>query len=134
MTGASGYMVLQGSMFRDLQVFARDAASLLDVPFVSIALNKAPQKAVFVDAAWASEHSDIDVAALDNANAVAQNVPFFACVPVRSDAGETLGTLCCGDSDERDLAEAAISLLKAVAAQVATRIQSEEPAIALAHG
>lgn len=126
-------MIQQGSTNRDLETFARSAALSLNVPFVTIALNAgggdkmhvgnghAP-KAIFVDELWASDHAEIDLAVLDNASAVAQNIPFFACVPIRNDLGETLGTLCCGDSDQRDLNDAEVGALKAVAAQVAAHI------------
>ena len=106
----------------------------MHVPFVTIALNSARDKTLFVDGSWADEHGDIDVAALDNANAVAQNIPFFACVPIRGDAGETVGTLCCGDSDERDLAEDDIGRLKSVAAQVAAHLKGVATAPAFARG
>lgn len=116
-------MEVQRSIDLDLQAFARAAANSLHVPFVTIALKAASHKALFVDHAWADAHADIDVAALDNANAVAQNIPFFACVPIRTDAGETVGTLCCGSSDERDLGDEEIQQLKDVAMQVAARVQ-----------
>lgn len=124
-------MVQQETSNRVLETFAHSAALSLNVPFVTIALNadsgdlangEYAHKAVFVEGSWATAHADIDLAALDNASAVAQRIPFFACVPIRSDAGETLGTLCCGDSDERDLSDTEVSALKAVAAQVAAHI------------
>lgn len=121
-----------GSVDRDLQAFAREAALSLDVPFVTISLDATHDKTLFVDGIWASEHGDIDVAALDNANAVEQNIPFFACVPIRGEEGETVGTLCCGDSDQRDLAEDEIGRLKSVAAQVAARLQAEDASPLLA--
>ncbi len=125
-------MEVQRSIDFDLQAFARTAANSLHVPFATIALKGAAGKALFVDNAWADAHADIDVAALDNANAVAQNIPFFACVPIRTDAGETVGTLCCGSSDERDLGDREIQQLKDVAAQVAMRVQISEPGPAFA--
>ena len=140
-------MTQQESINRDLETFARSAALSLNVPFVTIALtgagdamssenrparNVAAQKAVFVEGSWAADHADIDLAALDNASAVAQNIPFFACVPIRGDAGQTVGTLCCGDSDQRDLSDAEVGMLKSVAAQVAARVQVSEPGSAFA--
>jgi GAF domain-containing protein len=136
-------MTQQETINRDLETFARSAALSLNVPFVTIALNAArdnarrnrstaTSKAVFVEGAWATDHAEIDLAALDNASAVAQQIPFFACVPIRSDAGETLGTLCCGDSDKRDLSNDEVGVLKAVAAQVAAHVgvASAAPAFA----
>ena len=141
-------MTQQESINRDLETFARSAALSLNVPFVTIALtagtgdamsgengparNVAAQKAVFVEGSWAADHADIDLAGLDNASAVAQNIPFFACVPIRGDAGQTVGTLCCGDSDQRDLSDAEVGMLKSVAAQVAARVQVSEPGPAFA--
>ena len=130
--GGIWHMAVQRSIDLDLQAFARIAANTLHVPFATIALKAAAHKALFVDHVWAVAHADIDVAALDNANAVAQNIPFFACVPIRTDAGETVGTLCCGSSDQRDLRDDEIDQLKDVAAQVAARMKVSEPGSAFA--
>jgi GAF domain-containing protein len=116
-----------GSINRELDMLARSAALSLGVPFVTIAFDgDAPvaAKAVFADAAWAAEHGDIDLADLDNASAVAQNIPFYACVPVRNDAGEPVGRVCCGGSEERGLSDAEIGMLKTAAADAALLLKS----------
>jgi GAF domain-containing protein len=128
-------MVQQGSINRDLEALARSAALSLDVPFVTIALYgdaSAAAKAVFADAAWVAEHGDIDLVGLDNASAVAQNIPFYACVPVRNDAGDPVGRVCCGGSEERGLSDAEIGMLKTAAADVAAllKVEGASPAFA----
>jgi GAF domain-containing protein len=133
-------MTQQGSINRDLETLARSAALSLGVPFVTIAVNAEAQHdaavaadAVFADAEWAAEHRDLDLVGLDNASAVAQNLPFYACVPVRNDSGDAVGRVCCGGSEERGLTDAEIGLLKSAAAAVAALLHGKSaPAFARA--
>ncbi len=116
-------MTLQGSIDRDLEAFAHSAANLLNVPFVTIALYGDDRKALFVDQSWADEHPEVDAEALDNpAAAVVKNLPFFAALPIRDTSGVTVGLLSCGGSDERDLSEQDLGVLKDVTAQIAARV------------
>lgn len=111
-------------MDRDLEAFAHSAAHLLSVPFVTIALYGEDRKALFVDRDWAQDHPEVDARALDNpAAAVFENLPFFAALPIRNSSGVTVGLLSCGDSDERDLSDHDLGLLKDVTAQIAARVE-----------
>jgi GAF domain-containing protein len=133
-------MTQQGSINRDLETLARSAALSLGVPFVTIAVNGDAQQdapvtadAVFADAEWAAAHRDLDLVGLDNASAVAQNLPFYACVPVRNDSGDAVGRVCCGGSEERGLTDAEIGMLKSAAAEVAALLHGKSaPAFARA--
>jgi GAF domain-containing protein len=116
---------------RDLESLARTAASTLGVPFVTVAIegdadagNGLAAKAVFTEAGWAQSHGDIDLVGLDNASAVAQNIPFYACVPVRNEAGEAVGRVCCGSGEERGLTDEEIGTLKTTALRVATLLKN----------
>lgn len=134
-----GNMSLQGSINRDLETLARSAALALRVPFVTVAVSGDADadaglaaKAVFADAGWAAAHGEIDLVGLDNASAVAQNIPFYACVPVRNDAGEPVGRVCCGASEERGLSDDEIGTLKGMAAEVAALMKAGSSAPAFA--
>ena len=117
-------MTVQGSIDRDLEAFAHSAANLLSVPFVTIALYGDDRKALFVDSDWAHDHPEVDAGALDNpAAAVFENLPFFAALPIRNSSGVTVGLLSCGGSDERDLTDHDLGLLKDVTAQIAARVE-----------
>lgn len=128
-------MIQPGSINRDLETLARSAALSLGVPFVTVAVNgdtAVAAKAIFADATWIAEHGEIDLSGLDNASAVAQNIPFYACVPVRNDSGEPVGRVCCGASEERGLTDVEIGTLKAVAVKVAALIRGEDASPAFA--
>jgi GAF domain-containing protein len=133
-------MTPHGSINRDLETLAHSAAMSLRVPFFTIAVNAEAQQdaaiaagAVFADSDWAAAHRDLDLVGLDNASAVAQNIPFYACVPVRNDSGEAVGRVCCGGSEERGLTDAELGLLKSAAADVAALLQGKAaPAFARA--
>jgi GAF domain-containing protein len=127
-------MTQAGSINRDLETLARSAAASLGVPFVTIAVNADTcQDAVFADADWAAAHCELDLVGLDNASAVAQNIPFYACVPVRNDAGDAVGRVCCGGSEERGLTDVELGLLKSAAVEVAALVQGKAtPAFARA--
>ena len=118
-------MTLQGSIDRELEAFAHSAARSLNVPFVTIALYGEDRRASFVDRKWADEHPEVDAGELDNpATAVVRNLPFFAALPIRNISGATVGLLSCGGSDERDLSEQDLGLLKDVTAQIAARVET----------
>lgn len=125
-------MEQQKSIDRDLETLARSAALSLGVPFVTVAVGSgvhgnAPfaAKGVFADADWIAEHDDIDLVGLDNASAVARDIPFYACIPVRNDLGESIGRVCCGSSEERGLTDTEIGTLKAAANKVAALFKAE---------
>ncbi len=129
-------MTCQGSIDRDLETLAHSAAELLNVPFVTIMLStENGARGYFIDASWAAEHPEINVAGLNNPNsAVAQDMPFFAAVPIRSNGGANMGSLSCGGSEVRDLSDHELHMLKDIAAQVATRIDVLKAAPAFAQG
>ena len=117
-------MTLHGSIDHDLEALAYSAAHLLKVPFVTIALYGDDRKALFVDRGWAEEHPEVDAGKLDNpAAAMVKNLPFFAALPIRNKAGATVGQLSCGGSDERDLSEQDLGLLKDVTARIAACVE-----------
>jgi GAF domain-containing protein len=125
-------MTQLGSINRDLETLARSAAMSLGVPFVTVTVGGGGDdedaalaaKAVFADAGWAAAHGDIDLVGLDNASAVAQNIPFYACIPVRDEVGEPVGRVCCGASEERGLSDAEMGTLKEMAAEVAALVKT----------
>jgi GAF domain-containing protein len=124
-------MTDMGTINRDLERLARAAALALGVPFVTVAIGDdqlggaaTAAKAVHADLAWVAAHGDIDLVGLDNASAVAQNIPFYACVPVRNALGEPIGRVCCGSSEERDLTDAEIGTLKSMAAEAAELVKN----------
>ena len=117
-------MTLHGSIDHDLEALAYSAAHLLKVPFVTIALYGDDRKALFVDHGWAEAHPEVDAGKLDNpAAAMVKNLPFFAALPIRNKAGATVGQLSCGGSDERDLSEQDLGLLKDVTARIAACVE-----------
>ena len=117
-------MTLHGSIDHDLETLAYSAAHLLKVPFVTIALYGDDRKALFVDRGWAEAHPEVDAGKLDNpAAAMVKNLPFFAALPIRNKAGATVGQLSCGGSDERDLSEQDLGLLKDVTARIAACVE-----------
>ena len=137
--GGTGLMTVEGSINRHLHALAQSAAASLNVPFVTVVVEgqvdaHAPvrAKAVFADAEWAAKHGEIDLVDLDNASAVSQNIPFYACVPVRNDAGDSVGRVCCGGSEERGLTDAEICTLKATAAEVTALFKAGSPIPAFA--
>ena len=116
-------MTFMETIDRDLEAFARSTASLLGVPFVTIALHGEAGRALFVDRRWADEHPKVNATALDNpVAAVVKNLPFFAALPIRAGSGETVGLLSCGGSEARELGERDLGLLKDVTAQIAAHV------------
>lgn len=117
-------MTLQASIDRELEAYAHVAAERLSVPFVTVQLSgEQSANAHFIDAIWVAQHPELDVADLNSPNAaVSQNLPFFACVPIRDTAGQPIGSLCCGGSEARDLDDGELAQLRAIAAQITTNI------------
>lgn len=121
-------MRVEGSIDRKLADYAHAAAQSLHVPFVSIALSDRDGTS-FVDADWAAEHPELDAAGLNGpTSSAAQNLPFFAAVPIRSDAGSALGYISCGDTCDRSLSDDELGLLKSLASNVAAAIATPSPA------
>lgn len=122
-------MIAEGSIDRKLADYAHAAARSLHVPFVSIALSDR-DGASYIDSDWAAGHPELDPAGFDGpTSAAAQDLPFFAAIPIRNDAGASLGYISCGDSSARDLSEDELGLLKSLATNVAAAI-SAPPAAA----
>jgi GAF domain-containing protein len=117
-------MTLQASIDRELEAYAHVAAERLAVPFVTVQLSgDQAANAHFIDAEWVVQHPELDVADLNSPNAaVSQNLPFFACVPIRDGVGQSIGSLCCGGSEARDLDDTELAQLRAIAAQITADI------------
>jgi GAF domain-containing protein len=119
-------MIIQALASRELETYARVAAERLSVPFVTAQI-EGDQNAQghYMEASWIGQHPELDVARLTGPNAaIDQNLPFFACVPIKDSGGQHVGSLCCGDSEARDLNDGDLAQLRAIAAQIATDMRT----------
>lgn len=62
-----------------------------------------------------------------------QPVRFFAAVPLRTAEGDVVGSLCCWDTEPRELSAAQVGCMEDLAEQVVARIELTRIAIDLGH-